>query len=185
MNSSELVRCDVHGIMSINYYWVKRTELGISEAELAQAGVTDGHVRIHADVAKRLKTAMRLLRAHGYTILIKDGYRSPEMYELVRQALLRNKGEAFVAARLNMADMPHTTGRAIDVALVDLESKQELRLHNDSDGPGAAFLNFYRHRTDVRSIEFQRRQDIIHQAMDAAGFEFGSKREVWHFELPA
>lgn len=184
MKPQELVRSDAHEIMGVNYYWVKHHELGISDDELDRAGVVDDHVWIHINVARRLKTAMTLLRAHGYTVLVKDGYRSAEMYELAHQAFARLKGEGFVSSRFNLIDKPHTTGRAIDLALIDIESGREVWLRDDRDGPGAAFVGFYRDHTDARSVEFQRRQDILHQAMDAAGFELGSKREVWHFELP-
>lgn len=184
MNASLLVSTRDQGIPGVNYYYTNREQWNISLEELAMVGIIDDQTYVHQDLITPLLWVINRLHPRGYGICIKDAFRSPETYTLVRAKVAVQRGEDETAHLFNMKDMPHATGRAIDIGLIDLASNQELGLRDrQADGPDADFLNFYRGRNDSQACIFQERQDILHAAMLEAGFVFGSKREVWHFEL--
>jgi D-alanyl-D-alanine dipeptidase len=185
LNRSALVPSDDWGIDGLNYYWKNRARFGITEEELATVGVTNGRTYIRLALVEPLLQVIQWLQTRGYTIRIEDGYRSEATYELAHRKLAALNGKDFVDSRFNMVDKPHTSGRAVDLALIDIATGLQINLRDDRHGPGAAFVGFYQGKTDPESIEYQRRQALLVGYMLHAGFVLGSRRECWHFELPA
>ena len=78
--------------------------------------------------------------------------------------------------------MPHATGLAVDIGLLDLKTGKELMMRNKDDDPEAYLIDYYRNKKDSQSAEFQRLQDILISTMTSVGFSVGEKGEFWHFE---
>jgi len=185
MDAPTLVCAQRWGIPGANYYFANRERWTISLDELADVGIMDEYSYVHPDLIMPLTKVMNTLMHHGYGMTLEDAYRSPETYALVRSKVAAQKGEEFVRRLFSFDTLPHATGRAVDVALVDLKTGKKVWLRNDGrDGIEASFVGFYRDRQDPESRNYQARQDILHDAMREAGFVFGTKLETWHFELP-
>ena len=185
METPTLVCTRDWGIPGANYYYVNHERKNITLEELAEVGVVDDRTYVHPDLIKPLVEVLAALAAYGYGILIVDAYRSAATYALVRRKYAEQNSEESASRLFNMEVMPHTNGRTIDVDLIDLATgKKIMTRDNAKDGLDASFEGFYRDRDDPDSREFQRLQDLLHRIMFAAGFILGSKREVWHFELP-
>ena len=120
----------------------------------------------------------------GLTIHVKDAYRSRALYELVRQKRYVQFGKEATDRTLSFDRMPHQTGRTVDIALVDLLTKEEVPMRNRDDGIDAYFLDYYRNNIDSESKSYQHYQDLLQEVMEDQGFQLGIKKEYWHFELP-
>lgn len=185
MDEPELVSTSRWGIPGVNYHYANRNRWNISLEELAAVGITNDEAYVHSGLIVPLLNCLALLLPHGYELLVEDAYRSPATYALIRRKFVEQEGEAAASRLFNMEHMPHVSGRCIDVSLVDVATGQKVWLRNDArDGLDAKFAGFYVGKPDAESREFQRRQDVLHSAMFESGFSLGSKREVWHFELP-
>lgn len=185
MNRSLLVSTRDRGIPGVNYYYSNRHRWNLTLEELEGVGIVDDQLYVHKDLVGPLLWVIDLLRAQGYSICIKDAYRSPETYALVRAKVAAQRGEDETARLFNMLRMPHATGRAIDAGLIHLATGEEVALRDrQTDGPDADFLGFYTNREGVAAQQYRKRQEVLYEAMRQAGFVFGDKREVWHFELP-
>ncbi len=181
---TSLVSVRKAGLRQINYYWTKQEELSITAEELSAAGVDGNDTYLRLEVIEPLKTANKKLKKHGFELIVKDGYRSPELYHLAHRKRTARWGKEATERLLNMERMPHASGLVVDVNLVDLQTGKEVKMRDPKDDDqGAQFIGFYKDRTDVRSQEFERRQDLLIGTMLSVGFELGVKREFWHFEL--
>lgn len=172
-----------YGLKGINFYWTRKDRFNLSEAELNSAGVFNDHAYVDEVIIFPLKEANNIFAKHGYELLIKDAYRSPELYKLIQQKRYEIHGKEHTDKLLNLETMPHSTGRVVDVSLVDIKSGEELMFRDSADDPEAWFVDFYRDKADERSREFQRLQDLLIETMLSVGFKLGSKREFWHFEF--
>jgi hypothetical protein len=60
--------------------------------ELEAIGIKDGIMMVSERIIKPLLKAQQILHKYGYSIVIKDGYRSPEIYDLAyKKRVLKNK----------------------------------------------------------------------------------------------
>ena len=80
-----------------------------------------------------------------------------------------------------MSDMPHASGKSVDVALWDPQENKEVYMRDSKDDPDALFLDFYRDKTDEQSRYFQKLQDFVVQTMRSNGFDIGKKNEYFPF----
>lgn len=181
---NKLISTDSIGIVGRNYYWYNHDRFAITKAELKAAGVVDGKVYIDNDLAQPLLAAKAVLESQGYTLAIVDGYRSPELYAIAHATNVKLLGQSNADGLINIVDMPHSSGRVIDVQLRDFKTNKELYLRDGKDGLGCHFVNFYKSKTDKKSQRFQKLQTILIDAMLSQGFVLGKKLEYWHFELP-
>jgi len=179
---NNFVKSSDYGIKGVNYYWTRRDRYNISEAELREAGVTDGEAYIHRDLVKPLQEANRRFRELGYEIQIDEGYRPPELYRLVVKKRNELEGKDVTASLFNSVAMPHKSGMVVDICLLDLRTGQKLWMRDGKDDPAGFFVGFYRGKDDEQSRTYQARQDMMIGVMEAAGFKLGSKNEYWHFE---
>ena len=179
-----LVYTDEFGIRGSNYYWHNAERFNISKAELAKHEIVDVRVRVDKAIIEPLKSAQKTLNKSGYDIVIVDGYRSPELYQLAykKRAALHGKDNA--DSLMNLDAMPHASGRTVDIDLVDVKTGEKIEMRSREDGVEACFVDFYRGKDDPKSQQYQRLQDLLLGTMKSLGFVLGSKKEYWHFELP-
>lgn len=172
-----------HGIQGINYYWVRREMYNLSIEELNNVGVFDEHAYVREEVIPALKNAQEFLLKQGFDLIVKDSYRSPELYNLVYQKRVQQHGKEETDRILNVVDMPHATGFAVDVNLINLQTHQEILLRNKTHGTDAFFVDYYKNSPLEEEKEFHRLQKLLAQSMLEHGFRYGKKMEFWHFEF--
>lgn len=181
----QLVSVRESGIRCWNYYWHFRHELKMSEDELREVGIEGDELFVRPELAEPLKEADRKFREHGYELIVKDAYRSPELYELAYRKRHAVYGKTATERLYNMKDKPHLSGRAIDVNLVDPRTGEQVKMRDPKhDDDGAQTIGYYKDKGDATSKEFQRLQDLLIDTMLSIGFRLGKKREFWHFEYP-
>ncbi len=177
-----LVNIADFGIKGANYYWTRRERFGISDGELKSAGVFDGNAYVNRELVEPLRRANEELKKQGIELIVKDAHRTPGLYKLAQAKLYKAQGKEKTDQLLNMIRMPHSTGLAVDIGLMDIKTGQELKMRDSKDDPEAYFIDYYRNKKDLQSREFQRLQNILISTMKSAGFCIGSKGEFWHFE---
>lgn len=186
MGSSEanpdLVYIDDYGLLGSNFYWDKRDTKGVTLEEIMATGLRDNRVQVHRDLITPLQEIDRELKANSYRLYIKEGYRSKALYELVYRKRVEMFGKEETDRLLNMNDMPHSTGKSVDVSLRDIEGKEEIFMRNGSDGTDALFYGYYKDKTDQQSQNLQALQDKVKELMERKGFKFGTKNEYFHFD---
>lgn len=188
MAELDLVRPDDYGLDSLHYYFNARDKFGMSLAELAAVGVTDDKCRVGRRLIEPLLAAQSIFNDLGYGLVIKDSYRSPELYQLIYDKRVSREGGAHFGQEntdklLNMERKIHASGNVVDIALTWPEGDLVM-LRAAADGVPAHIYGYYQDKVDAVSIEYQAIQDVMKDVMFGLGFEFGTLREYWHFELP-
>jgi D-alanyl-D-alanine dipeptidase len=180
----ELVNVADYGLEGVNYYWTRRERFGFTEKELISVGMSNGSAYVLKELIGPLKRVNKKLEAKGYRLAIKDAYRSKEAYELIFKRLCEKKGEEFTSTLLSLERMPHSTGRAVDVALVETKTNKEVWLRNGErdDMKGGRTYGFYKNKADLTEKRYHDLQTLLVEAMFSEGFSFGNKKEFWHFE---
>ena len=178
----DLVRSDDFGITSRHYYYLERDRYDLSLEDLASVGITDGNCRIGRVLIPTLIKAQSQFRSLGYDLIIKDGYRSPELYRLVYGKRVARYGKEHTDSLLNIDRMIHAKGNVVDIDLTPLDGSK-MMLRAAADGVPAHFYGFYKKKSDSHSIVYQSNQDMMKTVMFGFGYEFGSLIEYWHFEL--
>lgn len=181
MNSLDLVAIDQHGLAGSSFYWDNRERYQLSVEELAAVGVQDQRIWVHCDLIPALLAADRDFQQNDYRLFIREGYRSKELYALVFQKRSEMFGSENVSKLLNMTDMPHASGRAVDVALFDLKSDEPVATRGSNDGPESLFVDFYKNRSDPEGQAYQQRQALLRKIMETHSFSLGTLREYFHF----
>ena len=178
-----LVNLNEYGIKSINYYWERRRKFNISEQELHAIGISGDYAQVDKRLIPKLKEANKLFAKHGYEIIVKDGYRSKELYDLVRQKRYDLDGKENTDKTFSTGTNPHSTGLVVDINLVRLDDGKEVRMWNKADWPDGIFTNFYKDKKDPKSLGYQKLQDMLIKTMLELGFKLGKRKEFHHFEL--
>lgn len=178
-----LVNLSDFGIKSINYYWERRANFDLTEAELRSVGVEGDKVLVDSILIPKLQKANELFNPFGYEVIVKDAYRSTELYDLVRKKRYENDGKEVTDRTLSLSTMPHNTGLAVDVNLIDLKTGQEVIIWDKKDWPDGIFVDYYKDKTDPASQKYQQLQNLLIDNMQKAGFKLGDKKEFHHFEL--
>ena len=176
-----------YGIKADKIYYYRqdiREKLNISIDELENIGIRDGLILVSLRIIEPLLKAQAIIRKSNMDIVIKDGYRSPDLYKLAYDKRVIIEGLEKTNLLLNMDKMPHSSGLVVDLGLINLETNEPVSFYSfKDDGTDSWFVDFYRDKQDPQSVEFQRIQDIMINAMLASGFKLGQKKEIWHFEL--
>jgi D-alanyl-D-alanine dipeptidase len=178
----KLVNTKDYGIKGINYYWTRKDKFNLAEDELRSVGVKDNCALVDKRLLPKLKKANEIFKHYGFEIIIKDAYRSPELYQLVKKKRYEIDGKENTDKTLDSIGMPHSSGQVVDINLVKLSSGQEVEIWDKKDWPDGIFIDYYRYKTDAKSIEFQRLQNLMVSTMLSLGFKLGGKKEFWHFE---
>ncbi len=180
-----LVKLSEYGIKAENYYWTRRDRYDLSEQELHAVGVFDGDGYVDESIVQPLQQANEIFGALGYELIVKDAYRSADLYKIVQAKRYKLHGKELTDKLLNVVTMPHSSGRTVDVSLMDLKTGKEVRMRNSEDDPNGGYLiDYYKDRADSVSQEFQRLQELLRRVMLSVGFQLGIKNEFWHFEYP-
>ncbi|MDN3504785.1 MAG: M15 family metallopeptidase [Rhabdochlamydiaceae bacterium] len=124
------------------------------------------------EVAKALKQAQNYLRLIGLGLKIFDGYRPLSVQKLLWDILPNPK---FVADPHNGASF-HNRGAAVDVTLINFETKQELVMPTEFDSFDNRAHSFY---PDLPEKVIKNRS-LLQYAMTKNGFEV-LPTEWWHF----
>lgn len=141
-------------------------------------------VYLHKDAALRLKKASAYARALGYQIKIFDGFRplnvQKKLYDTFPHEGYVSDPDKGVAA--------HTRGVAVDVTLVDLNTKKELNMGTDFDSFKETSHHAYAFngKEDLHSLnlsrEVLRNRAILAGVMSIAGFT-PLTTEWWHYNM--
>jgi D-alanyl-D-alanine dipeptidase len=178
----DLVYLDEYGLLGSNFYWHHRDKIkGATEEELAAVGLKDERVQVHKDLIEPLKNVDREFQKRGFRLYIKEGYRPKELYGLVYSKRVELFGREATDRLLNIRDMPHATGKSVDVTLWNEMEDKEIFMRDKNDGDNALFINFYRDRSDEQSQKYQELQDYVLDIMKKNGFGLGTKNEYFHF----
>lgn len=179
----EFVCINDYGLLGSNFYWVNRHKVeGLADEMLSYAGLTDDKVFVHRDIIDVLIEIDKEFQRSGFRAYIKEGYRSKELYKLIYEKRVDMFGKDRTEKLLNMIDMPHATGKTVDVTFFDVLKNEEVLLRDKKDGDDAFFVNFYRGRAGVESAQFQRLQDLLIDTMLKYGFRLGKRNEYFHFD---
>lgn len=169
------VYIDENNLLGSNFYWRKGIEIGISKEDLARVGLQDERALVHKDIIEALKNADKVLQSKGYNLYVTEGYRSEELYKLLNEKMVEKLGEQEKNRILNMQDMPHSSGKSIDIAL--WRDNKKILLHDKKDGIDGYFVNFYKQTNKT----YQELQEMLINIMQDNGFRLGTKREYFHF----
>ncbi len=163
------------------YYYREdiRTKLNISIEELENIDIRDGLILVSLRVIEPILKAQEIIRKSNMGIVIKDGYRSPELYKLAYDKRVAIHGQEQTDLLLNMDRMPHSSGLVVDLGLINLETNEPVSFYSfKNDKEASWFVDFYRDKQDPQSVEFQRIQDIMINAMLLSGFKLGKKKNL-------
>ena len=148
----KLVATADYGVRGVNHYWDRRDFYGISEQELSEVGVHNYKAYVDKSLIPHLNKANEIIKQKGYELIVKDAYRSPELYRLIRDKRYIMFSKEQTDKILNLIDMPHSNGRTVDVSLVDTKTGDEIPMRNKKDDPHNFFINYYRDRKDAESL---------------------------------
>jgi D-alanyl-D-alanine dipeptidase len=136
---------------------------------------------VDAELIAPLQKVREQLKPQGFDIIVKDSYRPPELYQLVKAKRYERDGKEKTDKTFNAVLMPHATGYAVDINLIDLKTGEEMKLWDNADWPDGALVDFYKDRSDAASQNYQKLQTLLIKTMLDNGFELGGLREFWHF----
>jgi len=178
----KLVNLSDFGIRNINYYWERKERYNLTEVELAAVGLINGQAQVDESIIPKLKMANELLKPFGFELIVKDAYRSKELYELIRKKRYEIDGQFNTDKTFSQIKMSHSTGLAVDVSLIDLKTELEVDMWDKLDWPDGIFINYYKLRQDPESKKYQELQDLLIGIMLKVGFKLGPRKEFHHFE---
>jgi len=177
-----LVYIDDYGLRGTNFYWQNYEGKGLNKQDVLDAGLTNGRVQVHADIINKLVAIDQLFQARGYTMFIKEGYRSKALYEIMYQRRVDKFGQEETDRLINMADMPHSLGLSVDLVPWDPVTNTEVYMRCGSDGTDALFVDFYKDSDNQEDKKYQELQEWLIGIMQDQGFRLGTKREYFHFD---
>jgi D-alanyl-D-alanine dipeptidase len=179
----KLVHIDEYGLLGSNFYWKHRDKIdGASDDDLREVGLENDRVLVHREIIDILIKIDREFQKSGYRTYVKEGLRSKELYKLVYRKRVEIFGKERTDALFNMKEMPHATGKTVDIALWDKQGSKEVYLRDGEDGDDAYFANFYRDKTDEDSKRYQSLQNYLIGMMQDHGFRLGKRKEYFHFD---
>lgn len=179
---ADLVYLDEHGLAGSNFYWHKYAAHGLSKEDIQAAGLTDDRVRVGAALIEPLRAVDRTLRERGWSLFVKEGYRSNALYEIVYARRVEKYGKEATDRLLNIDARPHALGLSVDVAIQDARTGEEVLMRDGGDGIDALFLDFYRGKEGVEAARYQELQEYLCALMLERGFRIGIRREYFHFD---
>lgn len=128
---------------------------------------------LHRDAANALQRAIGLAAALGLRFKIFDAFRPSE----AQWALWNFRPDPDFLADPRRGS-PHSRGVAVDLALIDGRTGQDLDFGTGFD----EFTHLSSHGETAIGVEAQRNRLVLLGLMSAAGWDFYS-REWWHYQL--
>jgi D-alanyl-D-alanine dipeptidase len=145
-----------------------------TEQNLAGRAVYDeARAFLQRPAAEAAVRAHRALRAHGYGLLIFDGYRPWRVTKLFWDVTPPEKRE-FVADPAKGSK--HNRGCAVDLSMYDLRTGREVEMPSAYDEMTPRAYPDYA----GGSAEARQRRDLLRRVMEAEGFAV-EPNEWWHF----
>jgi D-alanyl-D-alanine dipeptidase len=135
---------------------------------------TQARAFLQRPAAEALLRAHRELRAHGYGLIIHDGYRPWYVTKIFWDATPDDK-KIFVA---NPAEgSKHNRGCAVDLSLYDLQTGEEVKMPSGYDEmTDHAYADYAGGTADERA-----RRALLREDMESQGFTV-NPTEWWHFD---
>lgn len=124
-------------------------------------------------VAESLRRAHEKLRAHGYGILVFDGYRPWSVTKYFYEVTNDEQREFLADPRKGSA---HNRGCAVDCSLYELKSGKEVVMPSAFDEMNEKAFSDYAGGTE----ESRRLRDLLISVMHSEDFQV-LQREWWHF----
>jgi D-alanyl-D-alanine dipeptidase len=134
---------------------------------------TEARAFLQRPAAEALARAHRSLRAHGYGIVVFDGYRPWRVTKLFWDITPPEKRE-FVADPAKGSK--HNRGCAVDLSLYDLKTGAQVQMPSGYDEMSERAYPTYTGGT----AESRRLRDLLRTAMEREGFTV-EPNEWWHF----
>jgi D-alanyl-D-alanine dipeptidase len=181
----DLVPISAHGLLGKSFYWYRYADYGFTLEDLMAAGVKDDLVYVAKEIIPALLRVDMGLQQKGWRLYLKEGYRSPEVYKLVYESRIKKYGQEMTDKLLNIKDMPHAKGTAVDVAIWNPSEDKEIYLRKSGDGPESLIVDFYKDAADPEGQKCQELQEYLRSLMVDAGFKLGTRNEYFHFEFKA
>jgi zinc D-Ala-D-Ala dipeptidase len=135
---------------------------------------TQARAFLQRPAAEALLRAHRELKAHGYGLIIHDGYRPWYVTEIFWKATPDDK-KVFVANPSQGSN--HNRGCAVDLSLYDLQTGKEVKMPSGYDEMTKRAYADYAGGTAEESA----RRALLRQAMEKQGF-LVNPTEWWHFD---
>ncbi|MDQ5957724.1 MAG: hypothetical protein QG665_48 [Patescibacteria group bacterium] len=180
--SPDLVYIDEYGLLGSNFYWYRFADYGISKDEIIAVGLTSDRVQVSRDIILALQEInQEFQETLNCRLYVKEGYRSPELYRLVYDKRVEKFGQEMADKLLNIKDMPHASGKALDVALWDEKEDKEIMMRSRENGAESLLIDFYKDRTDEEGKKYQDLQVKVRSIMEKHGFKIGPRNEFFHF----
>jgi D-alanyl-D-alanine dipeptidase len=128
---------------------------------------------LHKDAEKKLQHAISLAKQLGLKFKIFDGFRP----QAAQQKLWdHTPNPVFITDPQKGSH--HTRGVAVDLTLVDSNTKKDIEMGTHFDD----FTSDAFHTCQTISVEAQRNRKILLGIMSTAGWDFYEK-EWWHYQL--
>ena len=135
---------------------------------------TQARAFLQRPAAEALLRAHRELKAHGYGLIVHDGYRPWYVTKIFWDAVPTDK-RIFVADPA--AGSKHNRGCAVDLSLYDLKTGAEVEMPSGYDEmTDRAYADYAGGTDQERAL-----RALLRQAMEKQGFEVIPK-EWWHFD---
>lgn len=176
-----LVYINDYGLLGSNYYWNGYEKMGLSKEDILSAGLKDDRIFVDQEIIAGLKAADEIFRQRGFRLFLKEGYRSEALYKIVYKRRISKFGQQDTDKLMNIKEMPHAYGKAVDVCLWSESENSEVKLRNNEDGIAALIIDFYKDKNDLESKKYQELQEFLINTMLDCGFRIGERREYWHF----
>ena len=165
-NLLELVKLDPTIKLDIRY--------ATSNNFLGTPVYTQARAFLQRPAAEALLRAHRELKAHGYGLIIHDGYRPWYVTKIFWDATPADK-KIFVADPAEGSR--HNRGCAVDLSLYDLKTGEEVKMPSGYDEmSNRSFADHAGGTADERA-----RRALLRQAMEKQGFTV-YPQEWWHFD---
>ncbi len=135
---------------------------------------TQARAFLQRPAAEALVRVNRALKAHGYGLIVHDGYRPWYVTKIFWDATPDDK-KIFVANPA--AGSKHNRGCAVDLSLYDLKTGKEVKMPSGYDEmTPRAYADYPGGTADERAL-----RALLRQAMEEQGFKVIPK-EWWHFD---
>ena len=88
----------------------------------------DDTAYLNRETCEKLKLINEELLEHGMQLIVKDAYRSKELYDLVYERRVALFGKEQTDKIFNVRTYPHASGNTVDVSIIDAKTKLPLKL---------------------------------------------------------
>jgi D-alanyl-D-alanine dipeptidase len=188
MNKLNLVKIDDYGLEWTNRYWVNADRFEITKEELENAWVKDESAYLTVHCCELLSKLDKELREkHKLKLIVKDAYRSKELYDLVRDKRIAKLWKEETDKIFNTKnDYPHSSWNTLDVAFMYLNNDPFImfkwNIQDRSDLVASRARYFYKDADDEEGKLIHKNRMFMQDMMSKYWFE-GIDHEYWHFNL--